>query len=86
MTTLSLYRGDERAAVLTGPREAIDAIATAAGLSSRGCVDDRLGAIDLDCDATLVAAAWSAGYSVAPTCALCDASKRGGCAVHRVRS
>jgi hypothetical protein len=58
----------------------VDAIARAAGLTSRDCVDPARRVIEHDSEAVLVAAARAAGYDVRPTCALCEA---GVCSVHR---
>ena len=43
---LAILRGNERAARLSGPRDVIDAIATAANLTARDCADDRARVID----------------------------------------
>jgi len=43
---LAILRGNERAARLSGPRDVIDAIATAANLTARDCADDRARVIE----------------------------------------
>lgn len=73
------YSGGSRS-WLSGPASMVDAIARAAGLTSRDCVDPARRVIEHDSEAVLVAAARAAGYDVRPTCALCEA---GVCSVHR---
>jgi len=43
---LAILRGNERDAWLSGPRDVIDAIATATNLTARDCADDRARVID----------------------------------------
>ena len=76
----TIHRASERAAWLWGPAATIDAIALAAGLTSRAGTDDRVRVVEHPDEAVLVAACAALGHDVRPTCSLCDASV---CSVHR---
>jgi hypothetical protein len=76
------YSGGSRS-WLSGPAALVDAIARAAGLTSRDCVDPARRVIEHDDEAALVAAAHAAGYDVRPTCAVCGASRSGPCPYHQ---
>ena len=76
------YSGGSRS-WLVGPTALVDAIAHAAGLPSRECVDDRRRVIEHESEAVLVAAARAAGHDVRPTCALCEASRSEPCPYHQ---
>jgi len=81
---LHIGRGLESRATLAGPRDVVEAIGAALGLSVRGCGDDRIAAIDHPSDAVLFDAARLAGHDSVPWfCNLCDAARSGVCVVHR---
>ena len=82
MTPTIRHSGGSRS-WLVGPVDQVDAIADAAGLTSRECVDDRRRVIEHESETVLVAACAAAGYVVRPTCALCEASRSGPCPYHQ---
>ena len=81
MTLTLRYSGGSRS-WLVGPADLVDAIAHAAGLTSRECVDPARRVIEHDDEAVLVAACAAAGCDVRPTCAVCEASRSGPCPYH----
>ena len=82
MTLTIRYSGGSRS-WLSGPAALVDAIAHAAGLTSRDCVDPARRVIEHDSEAVLVAAARAAGYVVRPTCAVCEAIRTPPCPYHQ---
>lgn len=87
---LHIERSHERGALLAGPPAQVDAIAAAAGLTSRDACDDRIRVLDLRdapgarAESLLRAAVEAAGYVVAgESCTLCVALRR--CPVHGPR-
>lgn len=76
---ITLRRASARRAWLSGPRDALAPIASAAGLTAREAVDGRLLVVEHERESVLVAACAAQGVTVTPTCALCEA---GVCCVH----
>lgn len=82
MTITLRYSGGARS-WLSGPSATVDAIAHAAGLTSRECVGPARQVIEHADEAVLVAAARAAGHDVRPSCAVCEASRSGPCPFHQ---
>ena len=91
MIALHIERSHEQGALLAGPPAEVDAIAAAAGLTSRDACDERTRVIDLRdapgarAEAVLRVAVMRAGYDPASeSCTLCAAARR-RCPVHGPR-
>ena len=88
---LHIERSHEQGALLAGPPAEVDAIAAAAGLTSRDACDDRIRVVELRdapgvrAETVLRAAVALAGHPPAgENCTLCAAARR-RCPVHGPR-